>query len=93
MRTIWKYPMPISMFRGRPDSHMNIYVPSDYRVLSVQMQNGEPTMWCEVDPEAANVNQTVYVVGTGMELPDKKVRHIGSVIDGSFVWHFYMEDA
>jgi hypothetical protein len=36
-------------------------------------------------------HRRVIVVGTGHRIPDTAVEHLGSVLDGPFVWHLFAE--
>ncbi len=55
-------------------------------------------MWAMCDPEQAPVHSRLFVVvGTGFELTGGELKHIGSTVDGPFVWHLFemlpVEDA
>ena len=84
MRTIWKYAVddgPVSM-------------PSGARILSVQVQRGDLTLWAEVDSDAPAEIRRFRVYGTGHELPrglGYQDSHIATVQDEPFVWHVYEE--
>lgn len=46
------------------------------------------TVWYEVDTGEPIITYEWFISGTGIRLPEN-ARHIGSIIDGAFVWHFY----
>jgi hypothetical protein len=81
MKTIWKYPLAV-------ESQVILTMPIDARILTVQMQNGVPTLWAEVDPDSkSKESRYVEVIGTGFDF--EPGTYIGTVQDGLFVWHFY----
>lgn len=58
--------------------------------LDVQLQQGVPTLWYEVDLSHPLVqDRTVTVVGTGHEFEGGE--YIGTFQDGMFVFHAYGE--
>jgi hypothetical protein len=73
--TIWKYQL------GRR-SVCQFSIPAGAQFLGVQIQDGVPTTWAIFDPR-----------GTGHDVPafDGELKHIGTVIDGQFVWHYFAE--
>jgi len=50
---------------------------------------GIGSIWIEVEPDSDMVNRQLYIVATGGELPDAATNHVGSFVDGQFVWHIY----
>ena len=79
--TIWKFPLAPSLV-----------MPTGARLLDVQMQDGYPILWAEVDasPEANAVTRNLAVVGTGW--PDSVLatsKYVGTYQDGSLVFHVY----
>jgi hypothetical protein len=91
MKTIWKA-------RIRPNSEfgttwkIKIPCPDGSKAISVALQDGEPTVWFEVNPDAANGIMILYSVGTGFGEIPKGCRFIGTVIENEFVWHIYAEN-
>lgn len=67
----------------------SLFVPKNAEFLSVQMQRNEITSWWMVDPEALPEEILISVVGTGHPIRDEG-RFLGTVQDGSFVWHIFM---
>lgn len=83
-RTIWKFPLEITR-------EQVIDLPKDAYILSVQAQDGVPTIWAKVDPSADVVPTTIVLRGTGQpfDAADDEDYHIGTVqIDGD-VWHAF----
>ena len=62
------------------------------KILTVQLQNGWPHVWYEVDDDLKDIEIKIIAIGTGWELP-KEIKfwnYIGTVQDGmGFVWHYY----
>ncbi|WP_299078016.1 hypothetical protein [uncultured Paraglaciecola sp.] len=88
MKTIYKYTLERTDWQ-------EVAIPDDARVLSVMVQGGEICVWAEVDTENELRNWGFWVVGTGNPIPENCTNngnHIGSVIDGPFVWHIYTDD-
>lgn len=82
MQTIFKYPLGFSAA-----NHLDMPVGS--RPVMVAMQNGQVTMWAQVDPDFETTTKRDFVVaGTGHPVPDDYV-HVGSCMDGMFVWHVF----
>lgn len=67
---------------------------TDWKLLSLQLQDRVPTLWLLVNPDL-QVTHRVVMVGTGyfFKLSDfvPKVEPLGSVQIGSFVWHYFLE--
>jgi len=84
--TIWKY-----LLGRRPVCTFDI--PAGAQFLGVQMQHDQPTAWALVDPAKPRLEYKIRMYGTGHEIPfcDNDRTHIGTVIDGEFVWHYFAE--
>lgn len=59
-------------------------------VVLVAMQYGFLTVWTEEDEQVEPSMRPVGIFGTGYSVSDD-YEHLGSVLDGSFVWHLYGE--
>ena len=79
---IHKYPLKLGV--------NELQVPYSCKVLSVQMQGDTPMLWAQVDPDGVPRSVKVHCIGTGQEVP-KHTYHIGTVQDGAYVWHFFVE--
>lgn len=71
-----------------------IQMPGVFRVLSFQVQNGNPTIWAECDTTVAMAPQIFRMRATGTSYLSDPMDHvqeafIGSVIIGSTAWHLY----
>jgi hypothetical protein len=86
MRTIWKFPL------AGNDAN-NVVMPAGAKVLTVQMQDRDVTLWAEVDDKAKTNEARVFLIfGTGHPMPREmgyRDVYIGTVQDRSFVWHVY----
>lgn len=82
---IWKTPL----YLEEGDSQVNIKVGA--RPLSLQIQNGVPTIWWVVDLKADNEKRKLSVVGTGwIGKASEFENYIGTWQDLSgLVWHVF----
>lgn len=80
MKTVWKFPVGLE-----PSM-----VPLGHRVVHVAMQGADLCVWAEVedDPQRPMVAVQWRVIGTGHPVPAVG-EHVGSCLDGAFVWHVY----
>ena len=81
MRTVFKYNVPIT------GTWQTIDLPPAKPVL-VAMQNHDLNVWVEVETELAPEPHEFMVTGTGHGAPGDGV-HVGSTIDGEYVWHLW----
>lgn len=82
MKTIWKY-------RVEPRAGFTVHMPANAKILCVQIQNGLPYFWAEVDSDEALIAHPFMIVGTGQDLPQKAHKYVGTWQAGEFVWHLY----
>jgi hypothetical protein len=61
------------------------------RVLTVQVQNGQPYIWAMVDPTQPPVDFPFVVVGTGHETDIETEKYIGTIqlSDMNLVFHYF----
>ncbi len=81
MSVVWKFPLVV-------DDEQEIVMPRGAELLHVARQAGVLMLWARVNPEAPKVRHLLCMRGTGHEAPDD-ARHIASILDGIFVWHFF----
>lgn len=63
------------------------------KVLHVGLDpSGEPCIWLQVDTSQPFMHFGVFIIGTGHDVPREAVHHIGSFLDGEFMWHIYIEN-
>lgn len=91
MRLIWKFPV----FKdGEITPRSRIQMPKGAEILSIQLQDGAIKVWAMVNPDAELISRWFHVVGTGHEIDFawKNYKFIGTVQQGRYVWHFWLED-
>jgi hypothetical protein len=81
-KTIWKFAFPIV-------GQFTLDLPRGARVLHTELQQGQATLWAEVDPDAPTVPFHFAIVATGGPIPPGDVRYIGTFQAPPFVWHLY----
>lgn len=82
---IWKFPLELT---GR----QRIPVPWTARVLTVQLQNGKPCVWLQLNTRHAVVDGIeIYHVGTGHEVPETARSYVGTYQIDGFVWHVFTD--
>jgi hypothetical protein len=64
-------------------------MPMDAQILTVQKQDGEPTIWAMVNTENELETRNFTIVGTGNSFDDKDMKYIGTFQDSPFVWHLF----
>lgn len=83
MITIHKYQFQIA-------GSIEIEMPIHSDILSIQLQNGIPTMWAKVDTSLQMVKRIFVVFGTGHEINSVfDYRYIGTLQHEGFVWHIF----
>lgn len=84
MKTIYKYPIEIT-------DEQKIQMPLDAKVIHAGLDpNGIPCIWAMASSHLADHSHYVYVRGTGHEISDSR-RHIGSFVEGPFMWHVFVD--
>lgn len=85
MSKIYKYPLLMT-------GEQTVTFPKGSRIIHVGVQDGIICIWARVDPDAEPRKVSVYIYGTGDEVPDDIVEHAGTVITpNGFVWHVYLK--
>ena len=89
IRTVYKYKLAMEPNAAAPSV---LKVGGGFQPLSVQMQDGELTMWAEVDGDSSAEELFWYfIVGTGWSVPQGfgLHHHVATVQDPPYVWHVY----
>ena len=87
-RTIWKFPMNRLLASARSDEIIDL--PIGAKILHVDLQNGIPCFWVEVDPEQPKKEDRHFsLVGTGFPYNPAGVDYIGTFQQPPFVWHVF----
>lgn len=80
MRNIHKYILMAS-------TSTVVHLPVDAQVVHCAKQDSYICIWVMLDlSQPPTVSRTFEVVGTGWDIEDGRV-HVGSLLDGGFVWH------
>lgn len=71
-----------------------VRLPGFREFLSVDVDpNRNICIWYEADTEdiknGVGSKTTITIIGTGIEVPEIPSEFLGTVVAGSFVWHFY----
>jgi hypothetical protein len=85
LRTIYKYPFPVT-------DEINIEMPRDAQILSVQFQGHTACMWAMVVPERKMVMRHFRIFGTGHPIemePQNDLVHVATFQQPPFVWHLF----
>lgn len=82
--TVWKYILEVT-------DEQWLELPRGYRFLSVDVQNGVPCLWVQVDSEAVKDSILVVTVGTGEPMRKDDMKFLGTyqLYNGSFVGHVF----
>jgi len=84
MKTIYKYPIQITDIQ-------QVEIPLMSKIIHAGLDpKGVPCVWAAVDPESELIPVKILVVGTGNPLRSHFDRHVGSFIQGPFVWHVFI---
>lgn len=83
---IWKFPLNLTDEQAiEADAWID-------RPLHVGLDpSGILCLWCEVSTRrTSRRTATVHIIGTGNLFPVARGQYVGSVTQGSFVWHVYV---
>jgi hypothetical protein len=87
IRAIYKY--RIAGFRALP---FELPLGPDDQIQFVGLQRGVPHLWAEVRLESNGCRvpavRRFHIIGTGSPIPPN-AEHVGTWIDGDFVWHLF----
>jgi hypothetical protein len=76
------------------DSYQEITLPHKAKILSLQDQDGVPCIWAlgDFSDEGYKRWAKVYKLPTGrLCYPLDNVRYIGTLQEGPFVWHYFID--
>ena len=80
MKTIYKYTLD--------SQDCTLHLPKGAEILTIQLQNGIPTLWALVNPMTVTEERHICIVGTGWQVEDN-MKYITTYMDGYFVWHVF----
>lgn len=68
-----------------------ITMPVNAEIISVQIQNETLCLWaiCDDDKGVETETRVIKLIGTGHPMPDLPREFIGTVQQGSSVWHIF----
>jgi len=83
-KVIWKYSLPVKEY------HL-IKMPFGAKILSFQLQYGNPTIWVLVEPTKEIVERRFKLVGTGHDIVEGGTTYIGTIkmLDDKLVYHLF----
>ncbi len=84
MTTIWKYHVPIT-------DYFTLDLPIGSKLLTAQVQNGEPCLWALVAPHRESVTRRFCVAGTGTPIEGRDLTYVSTFQQsgGALVWHLF----
>ncbi len=85
--------MEIWKFNLKVQEEQIIETPENAEILDVQMQDGQPVMWIICDPKAPKIEVKINMHGTGWTIDNNRSNdhYLGTVQQGSIVWHYFMQ--
>lgn len=86
MRTIYKYQIPLDA------QCFKLTLRHGVRILDVQIQNGVPCLWAEIDTDAEEEVFYFFIQGTGNPILEESRYYLGTWQAREFVWHLYSEE-
>lgn len=86
---IWKFPLPPYDERGMVTYRPVVDMPRDARILTLQLQDEEPTLWAVVDPQAPCEPRRFVIVGTGHPVPEDVGPYVGTWQWPALVFHLF----
>jgi len=81
---IFKYPV-------QPIGYFELELPRGAKVLTVQLQFGNPQMWVSLNPDAKKEKRLFITVATGQRITEKNLTYIGTfqIMNGTLIWHLF----
>ena len=82
-KRIWKYPIE--------PGYLELRLPVDSQILSVQVQSEQPFLWVLVNPEDRTVSRRFKAYPTGLPIEDESINYIGTfqLDGGKLVFHLF----
>ena len=87
MKTIWKFELKV-------EDIQRLEMPKDAKILCVQVKQGTPCLWAEVDSSAPKEERAIEIFGTGHEIfydmgIDREYISTFQMHEGALVFHAY----
>lgn len=86
-KSIWKFQLSVTDIQS-------LYIPADAKILSVQVQHGEPCVWALVDTDKRDESRVLRTFGTGHPIgTSDNLVFIGTyqLHGGGLVFHVFEE--
>lgn len=78
---IYKYQVGFYGFGGS-----SVYMPTDAKIIKIDMQNGYITFWAETERSADKTYWNFFIVPTGGDVHGK---HLATIFENDLVLHIY----
>lgn len=82
MEKIYKYELKLQ-------AEQVVQMPHKPEILSVQIQRGVICVWALVNTTYSDVAYIFEIIGTGNPVDSMLRKYLGTVQDGSMVWHVF----
>ncbi len=85
MKTIWKFPVPLT------DESTVLEMPANAEILTAQVQGDQPQLWAIVDPTAVTELRTFRTYGTGHRIDQDPGRYVATyqLHGGGLIFHVF----
>lgn len=83
-KSIWKFQLPVT-------DDIQLELPKDAQILSVQVQNEIPCIWALVDVNAEKETRNFKIFGTGHKVCSENLVFIGTfqMLGGGLIFHLF----
>ncbi len=82
---VYKY----TLLCGAQNQYLEL--PKEATILHFAIQHGKPTIWVKADcsPAVRYEKREFLIRGTGHDIDYAKLHHVGTTLDGHYVWHLF----
>lgn len=84
--------MTIHKFTLTRERRQQVAMPVNAEILACQMQGSSLCLWAMVDPARGQELREIHIYGTCHEFSPVGMMHLGTVQDGSYVWHVFEKE-
>lgn len=82
MAVIWKYQFAITEV-------FDVSMPVGAVPLHAELQDGMPTLWAQINPNAVRAKRRFRVIGTGHAFDPDRLQFVATFQQPPFVWHLF----